>query len=45
MHVLKRYYEKIKLVGIDPFLLSEKDFDAECLPPVEAIGQLHSEVT
>ena len=38
VHVLKRYYEKIKLLGIDPFLLSEKDFDAECLPPVEAIG-------
>ena len=37
VHVLKRYSEKIKLVGIDPFLLSEKDFDTECLPPVETI--------
>ena len=37
MHVRKRYYEKIEPVEIDPFLLSEKDFDSECFPPVESI--------
>ena len=37
LHVLKRYYERIEPVGTDPFLLSEKDFDAEFLHPVESM--------
>ena len=37
VHVRKRYYEKIEPVGIDLFLLSGKDLDSECLPPVESI--------
>ena len=37
VYARKRYYEKIEPVGIDPFLLSEKDLDSECLPPVESI--------
>ena len=39
-HVRKRYYEKIKpvAIGIDPFLLSEKDFDSESLLPVKSIN-------
>ena len=36
-HVLKRYHEKISAVGIDPFLVPEKYFNPECLPPVESI--------
>ena len=40
MHVLKRYYERIEPVGTDPFLLSEKDLDAEFLPPVESMDVL-----
>ena len=37
-HVLKRYHEKISAVGIDPFLVPEKYFNPECLPPVESIA-------
>ena len=37
VHVRKRYYEEIEPVGIDPFLLSEKEFDSESLSSVESI--------
>ena len=36
-HVLKRYHEIISAAGIDPFLVPEKYFNPECLPPVESI--------
>ena len=35
-HVLKHYHEKICAVGIDLFLVPEKYFNPECLPPVES---------
>ena len=35
--VKKRYMEKIACIGIDPFLISGKNYDVECLPPIESI--------
>ena len=35
-HVLRRYKEKISVVGIDPFLIAQKQLDKECLPPIES---------
>ena len=35
--VKKRYMEKIACIGIDPFLISGKNYDVECLPPIEPI--------
>ncbi|KAI8519156.1 hypothetical protein Bbelb_024130 [Branchiostoma belcheri] len=35
--VLERYRNKVKSVGIDPFLLSFDQFDPDRLPPVESI--------
>ena len=37
VHVRKRYYEEIEPVGIDPFLLREKEFDSESLSSVESV--------
>ena len=36
-HVLLRYKEKISAVGIDPFLVNEKNFDPDRLPPLQSI--------
>ena len=36
-HVLERYKDDILAVGIDPFLVSEKEYDPKCLPPMESI--------
>ena len=34
--VKERYRETISLTGIDPFIIPDKNFDPECLPPVES---------
>ena len=36
----QRYLDKIANIGIDPVLISEKNYDPECLPPVEAADLL-----
>ena len=36
-HVPKHYHKKISAVGIDPFLVPEKYFNPESLPPVESM--------
>ena len=36
-HVLQRYKEKILHVGIDPFVISERNFDPDRLPPIQSI--------
>lgn len=33
----KRYMQKIVCIGVDPFLISYQNYDAECLPPTESI--------
>ena len=35
--VKKRYMQKIACIGGDPFLISGKNYDVECLPPIESI--------
>ena len=35
--VNKRYMQKISCIGVDPFLTSYQNYDAECLPPTEPI--------
>ena len=35
--VKKRYMQKIAYIGIDSFLISGKNYDVECLPPIESI--------
>ena len=35
--VKERYREKISPIGIDPFIIPDKNFDPECLPPVESV--------
>ena len=35
--VKKRYMQKIAYIGVDPFLASYQNYDAECLPPTESI--------
>ena len=37
LRVKERYKEKISCIGIDPFIIPEKNLDPECLPPVESI--------
>lgn len=32
-----RYMQKIACIGVAPFLISCKNYDAECLPPTESI--------
>ena len=39
-NVKQRYLDKISNIGIDPVLISEKKYDPECLPPVEAADLL-----
>ena len=34
--VKKRYVEKISAIGIDPVLIEGKNFEPDCLPPVES---------
>ena len=36
--VEERYREKISPIGTDPFIISYKTFDPECLPPVESVN-------
>lgn len=33
--------KKFSAVGIDPFLIQEKEFDPECLPAVGSIDLVH----
>ena len=35
--VKKRYMQKIACIGVDPFLFSRQNCDAECLAPTESI--------
>ena len=35
--VKKRYMHKIACIAINPFLISGKNYDVECLPPIESI--------
>ena len=35
--VKKRYIQKIACIGVDRFLTSYQNYDAECLPPFESI--------
>ena len=35
--VKKRYMQKIAYIGVDPFLASYQNYDAECLPPTDSI--------
>ena len=35
--VKERYRENISPTGIDPLIIPYKNFDAECLPPVESV--------
>ena len=35
--VKKRYIQKIACIGVDHFLTSYQNYDAECLPPTESI--------
>ena len=35
--VKKRYMQKIACIGVDPFLISGKNYDVECLPSIESI--------
>ena len=39
-NVKQRYFDKISNIGIDPVLISEKKYDPECLPLVEAADLL-----
>ena len=32
-----RYLKKISCIGVDPFLISGKNYDPECLPSIESI--------
>ena len=34
--VKKRYLGKISTIGIDPVLIESKNFEPDCLPPVES---------
>lgn len=34
--IQKRYLEKIECTGIDPILIQGKNFDPNCLPPIES---------
>ena len=38
--VKKRYVEKISAIGIDPVLIEGKNFEPDCLPPVESTDLL-----
>ena len=38
--VKKRYLEKISAIGIDPVLIEGKNFQPDCLPPVESTNLL-----
>ena len=38
--VKKRYLEKISAIGIDPVLIECKNFQPDCLPPVESTDLL-----
>lgn len=38
--VKKRYLEKISKIGIDPVLIEGKNFEPDCLPPVESTDLL-----
>ena len=39
-HVRTRYLEKIAAIGIDPVLIEGKQFEPDCLPPVESTDLL-----
>ena len=38
--VKKRYMQKIVCIGVDLFLISYQNYDAECLPPTELIDHV-----
>ena len=38
--VRQRYLEKISAIGIDPVLIQSKNFQPDCLPPVESTDLL-----
>jgi len=38
--VRQRYLEKFSVIGIDPVLIESKNFQPDCLPPVESTGLL-----
>ena len=38
--VKKRYMQKIVCIGVDPFLISYQNYDAECLPPTKLIDHV-----
>lgn len=38
--IKQRYLEKIECIGIDPILIQGKNFDPDCLPPVESADML-----
>ena len=38
--VKKHYLEKISVIGIDPVLIEGKNFEPDCLPPVESTDLL-----
>ena len=35
--VKKRYMQKIACIGVNSFLISYQNYDAECLPPTKSI--------
>ena len=35
--VKRRYMQKIACIGVDPFIISRQNYDAECFPPTESI--------
>ena len=37
--VKKRCMQKIACIGVDPFLISYQNYDAECLSPTESIDR------
>lgn len=40
LRVKQRYMEKISAIGIDPVLIESKNFEPDCLPPVECTDLL-----
>ena len=40
LKVKERYREKVSPTGIDPFIIPDKNFDQECLPPVESVDSV-----
>lgn len=40
LRVKQRYMEKISAIGIDPVLIESKNFEPDCLPPVQCTDLL-----